>query len=402
MMKRISFTNTKIDAVFLAGGKGTRIKKILKGKPKPIIKINNKKFLEILITKISKYNLNKIYILAGHKGDQIYKAFNNKTYNFVKVKCFIEKKPLGTGGALNTIKNKLCDNFLVFNGDSIFDINLNKFLTYKKKNFPLLALCLNKNYKSNKKLVNIDVNNKHEVIKKKNSKKINGGVYFFDKSIFKKIKNIYSSLENDILDNEINKKRVNGYFAKNFFLDIGTYQNYSKGLKLIPKHLKKPAIFLDRDGVINYDYGYVHKMKNFKFKNGVIDALRYINLKGYYLFIVTNQAGIAKKIFSEKLFFNFQKKLKLILQKKSIFIDDVEYCPHHIDGKIKKYIRNCHCRKPNIGMVKKLNRKWFIDMKKSYFIGDQKSDELMAKKAKLNFNYPEENLYYQIKKIVSK
>ena len=401
-MKRISFTNTKIDAVFLAGGKGTRIKKILKGKPKPIVDIKKKKFLEILISKISKYNLNKIYILAGYKGSQIYKTFNNKTYNFIKVKCFIEKKPLGTGGALNTIKNKLSDNFLVFNADSIFDINLNEFLTYKKKNFPLLALSLNKDYKSNKKLANIDINTKHEIIKKKNSKKINGGIYFFDKSIFKKIKNNYSSLENDILENEINKKRVNGYFAKNFFLDIGTYPNYSKGLTLIPKYLKKPAIFLDRDGVINYDYGYVHKIKNFKFKKGVLDALRYINSKGYYLFIVTNQGGIAKNIFSEKLFLNFQKKLKLILQKKSIFIDDIEYCPHHIDGKIKKFSRYCYCRKPNIGMIKNLNRKWFIDMRKSYFIGDQKSDQLMAKKAKLNFNFPEQNLYYQIKRIISK
>tara|TARA_B100000575_G_scaffold292494_1_gene301058 strand:+ start:396 stop:908 length:513 start_codon:yes stop_codon:yes gene_type:complete len=170
-MKRISFTNTKIDAVFLAGGKGTRIKKILKGKPKPIINIKKKKFLEILISKISKYNLNNIYILAGYKGDQIYKTFNNKTYNFIKVKCFIEKKPLGTGGALNTIKNKLSDNFLVFNADSIFDINLNEFLTYKKKNFPLLALSLNKDYKSNKKLANIDIDTKHEIIKKKIPKK---------------------------------------------------------------------------------------------------------------------------------------------------------------------------------------------------------------------------------------
>ena len=170
-MKRISFTNTKIDAVFLAGGKGTRIKRILKGKPKPMVKIERKKFLEILISKISKYNFNKIYILAGYKGNQIYKVFNNKTYNFTKVKCFVEKKPLGTGGALNTIKNKLCDNFLVFNADSIFDINLNEFLTYKKKNFPLLALTLNKNYKSNKKLTNLDINSKNKVIKKKIPKK---------------------------------------------------------------------------------------------------------------------------------------------------------------------------------------------------------------------------------------
>ena len=401
-MKQISFTNTKIDAVFLAGGKGTRIKKILKGKPKPIINIRKKKFLEILISKLSKYNLNKIYILAGYKGDQIYKAFNNKIYNFIKVECLIEKKPLGTGGALNSIKHKLTNNFLVLNADSIFDINLNKFIIHKKKNSPLLALTSNQNYKSNKKLSNLDINSKNIVIKSKSSKKINAGIYFFDKSIFKKLKNTYCSLENDILENEIDKKKVKGYFVKSFFLDIGTYQNHSKGLKLIPKYLKKSAIFLDRDGVINHDYGYVHKLNNFKFKKGVIKALKYINSKNYYLFIVTNQAGIAKKIFSEETFFELQKKIKVILQKKSIFIDDIEYCPHHKEGKIKKYSINCNCRKPKIGMVKKLNSKWFINMNKSYYIGDQKTDELMAKRLGINFYYPEKDLYFQIKKIIKK
>ena len=85
-----------------------------------------------------------------------------------------------------------------------------------------------------------------------------------------------------------------------------------------------------------------------------------------------------------------------------IFIDDIEYCPHHKKGKIKKYSINCNCRKPKIGMVKKLNSKWFINMSKSYYIGDQKTDELMAKKSGINFYYPEQDLYSQIKKIIKK
>ena len=85
----------------------------------------------------------------------------------------------------------------------------------------------------------------------------------------KKIKNTYCSLENDILENEIDKKKVKGYFVKSFF----RYWNLPKllkGLKLIPKYLKKSAIFLDRDGVINHDFGYVHKLNNFKFKKELL------------------------------------------------------------------------------------------------------------------------------------
>ena len=79
---------------------------------------------------------------------------------------------------------------------------------------------------------------------------------------------------------------------------------------IITNHFKRPAAFLDRDGVINHDYGYVHKIKKFKFKNGVIKGLKYLVDKNYYIFIVTNQAGIAKGIFKEKNFLNLSKYLK--------------------------------------------------------------------------------------------
>ena len=75
-------------------------------------------------------------------------------------------------------------------------------------------------------------------------------------------------------------------------------------------HFKRPAVFLDRDGVINEDYGYVHKIKNFMFRKGVLKGLKFLIEKNYYLFIATNQAGIAKNIFKEKDFFNLHKDLK--------------------------------------------------------------------------------------------
>ena len=82
----------KIDLIILAGGLGSRLGSLTKKFPKPLIKINNKSFLDILIRQLAKYNFENIYILAGYKGEQIYKKFNNKIYNFIKVKCFIEKK----------------------------------------------------------------------------------------------------------------------------------------------------------------------------------------------------------------------------------------------------------------------------------------------------------------------
>ena len=101
-------------------------------------------------------------------------------------------------------------------------------------------------------------------------------------------------------------------------------------------HTKKPAIFLDRDGTINYNYGYVHKFSKFKFKKNVIKGLKYLTKKKYYIFIVTNQAGIAKGKFKLSDLTKLHSKLKNYLKEKRIIINDIEYCPYHPKGIIKK------------------------------------------------------------------
>ena len=97
------------------------------------------------------------------------------------------------------------------------------------------------------------------------------------------------------------------------------------------------ALFLDRDGVINYDYGYVHSKENFVFVEGIFDLTLQAVLHSYEVFVVTNQAGIGKNIFSEKTFLNFQKKYIELLNKKKAIIDDIIFCPFHPYAKIKKY-----------------------------------------------------------------
>ena len=111
MKKLHSSFGEKIDIVILAGGKGSRIKKLINNCPKPLARINkNKTFLDYLLNNICKYNINKIFILAGYKGNKIYKAYHGKNINLVPVKCIVEKKPLGTAGSLLQIKKKFQKN----------------------------------------------------------------------------------------------------------------------------------------------------------------------------------------------------------------------------------------------------------------------------------------------------
>ena len=234
-----------------------------------------------------------------------------------------------------------------------------------------------------------------------NSNLINAGIYKFKKSFLNIVKRKNISLETDVLPKYIKKRTVKGIFFKNFFLDIGTPKNYFSAQKNLIKYMTKPAIFLDRDGTINRDKGYTYKTKDLKFLKGVIKGLQLITKKNFYIFIVTNQAGIAKGYFTIKQFENFQKFMKRKLINQKIFINDIEYSPYHPHGKLKRFKKRSNLRKPGNLMIKKLMTRWPIDFDKSLMIGDKKTDELCAKKSGLDFFYTKNDFFSLIRKKIN-
>lgn len=396
----------KIDVVILAGGYGTRIKKFTKNKiPKSLLKINKKPFLDYLIQNISKYPINKIYIISGHRGSLINKKYHNKTINLIKINCIKENISKGTGYALLSIKNIIKNDFILINGDTLINFNLNIFFKKKINKKFLGYMVLSKNYSNSlsNKLNNVDIK-KNNTLKFTNKiKYINSGTIFLKKKILKLINKKTISFENDILHKIITQQKMKGIIYKDFLIDIGTPNNYIRSKKLIPKIFYKPAVFLDRDGVINYDKnGYTYKFENFKFKPNILKTLKYLSFKKNYIFIVTNQAGIAKGYFTEKQFLTLHKKIKIYLVNKNIFVNEVKYCPFHKNAKIIKYKKNSLLRKPGNLMIKQLLKNWPINKKYSFMIGDQKSDKLAAKKSNLHFEYPRKDFFNQILKIKKK
>ena len=165
---------------------------------------------------------------------------------------------------------------------------------------------------------------------------------------------------------------------------------------------KKSAAFLDRDGVLNYDYGYVYKYENFRLRPGVIKGLKFLQKKGFRIFIVTNQSGISRGLFTEKDLEFLHQKFKKDLMIHKIRIDEIKYSPFHPDGKIKKFAKKHRSRKPDNLMIEQIFKKWPTDIKKSFMIGDKKSDKLCAKKSKLYFEFAKKNFYLQAKSIIKK
>lgn len=386
-----------LDLVILAGGKGTRIKKFTNGKPKPLVKINKTPFISYLLNHYSKFNFNKIYILAGYKGYLLKKKYHNKIVNTCKIKVIIERTPMDTGGALFPLKKLINNDFVLVNGDSI--LKLSK-LQYFKYNY--MFLTRNLKYKTNSKLNGINIGKENNLRIDIRSKLMNAGVYYLKSNFLNNIKNKKISIETELLPGLIKEKKIKGIFSGQFFLDIGTPNSFINAPKLLKNNFYRPAVFLDRDGVINYDKGYTYKYDKFKFKPHVIKALKFLVRKNYYIFIVTNQAGIAKGYYTESAFLKLHKKINSYLAKYKIYIDDLQYCPYHIKAKIKKYKKNSKFRKPGNLMILDLLKKWHVDKSKSFMIGDRNSDLIAAKKSKIYFEFDKDNLYKQSSLIISK
>ena len=390
-----------LDLVILAGGKGTRIKNYTKKKPKPLVKVGKYIFLDLLLNKVSKYHFRKIIILAGYRGDQIFKKYHNKMINFIKIECIVEKKLLGTGGGLKRIKNKLTNNFFVINGDTISDFDFYEMLKIKKKRKSVIALTKSKFTDQGNNIRNLYLD-KNKLIKIANKKKNivykSSGVCLLDKSVFQNIKETKFSLEDKILCKLIEKEKAIGYNKKYFFYDIGTKTDFINAKKNLLGYLMRPAVFFDRDNTINADLGYTYKYNDFKFINNSYKALKYLSNKKIFVFIITNQAGIGKGYFTKDDFINLHVELKKKLIRKKIFINEVKYCPYHPKAKIKKYRKISALRKPNNLMIKQIFDKFVIDRKNSIMIGDHLKDQKCAKKSKLKFQFVKKNLLMQIKR----
>ena len=135
-----------------------------------------------------------------------------------------------------------------------------------------------------------------------------------------------------------------------------------------------PAIFLDRDGVINQERGYVHKIDEFHFIDGVFDACREMSKAGYRLIIITNQAGIARGYYTEDEFHHLTKWMLDEFRQHGVEIDDVYYCPHHPVHGVGKYRRDCDCRKPAPGMILRAAKEHSLDLRHSILVGDKATD----------------------------
>nr|WP_247605269.1 D-glycero-beta-D-manno-heptose 1,7-bisphosphate 7-phosphatase [Providencia rettgeri] len=138
---------------------------------------------------------------------------------------------------------------------------------------------------------------------------------------------------------------------------------------------------MDRDGTINIDHGYVHKIDDFEFIEGSIEAMLELKKMGYALVIVTNQSGIGRGIYTEDQFMQLTEWMDWSLADRGIDLDGIYFCPHHTEATVEEYRQDCNCRKPKPGMLLDAQDFLKIDMASSIMVGDKLADMLAGKAA---------------------
>lgn len=147
--------------------------------------------------------------------------------------------------------------------------------------------------------------------------------------------------------------------------------------------MKRPAVFVDRDGTINEQMGYINHVSRFTFLPGTAEAIKLLNIHRFLVIVISNQSGVARGYFPIELVNEVHCRMKTMLEKEGAWVDAVYFCPHHPSGNVAEYRKACDCRKPATGMVRKAIDRFDIDLKSSYVIGDRLSDIEMAERLDL-------------------
>lgn len=388
--------------VILAGGKGTRLG--LTDMPKLMCPLLGVPLLERQINFAKSYGISEIFIISGYMSQVIVDYFGSGEKFGVKIHHIVEKEPLGTAGGLRLIKERLTDDFMLFYGDIVMDFDIAAFKEFAQADKTAVATLLahpnDHPYDSDL----LEVNDKCEVtaiLPKPHPEGmtyhnlVNAAIYIFTPRILDYIEDGRAQdFGKDIFPKVLSSgAKLRAYNSAEYIKDMGTKDclpqicNDMQNGKVarLNRRNPRPAVFLDRDGVLIEDMDTNPRAENLKLLPDVADAVRQLNKSDYLSIVVTNQPMIAKGFVTFDDVKKANNTLETYLGNEGAYLNAVYFCPHHPEkgfaGEIPELKIACECRKPAPGMLFKAQKDFNIDLSRSWMIGDRKSDVLAGKNA---------------------
>jgi D,D-heptose 1,7-bisphosphate phosphatase len=385
----------------MAGGRGKRISQIAPDIPKPMINLCGRPILEYQLECLKRYSLTDITIITGHLGSLISDHFRDGSKFGCRVDYFHEKEPMGTAGALFHILPSLGEDFLLLNGDIVFDFDFDRFIRFHQENSAYATLAVHPNsHPFDSALIVPD--SSFRVVKWLNKEEprqycknlVNSGIHLLNRRLFTICRDGAEGsgnpgaidLDREILKPLVSTGRIYAYKTPEYIKDMGTPERYKqvsadieKGL-VRARNLSLPqrAVFLDRDGTLNAEKGFISKPEDLELLPGAAEAVRGINNSGYLAIVITNQPVIARGETTLEGLEEIHNKLETDLGQSGAYLDDIFFCPHHPDGGFSgerpEYKIECGCRKPKAGLFFQAAAKYNIDLSQSCMIGDSERD----------------------------
>ncbi len=394
-----------MQAIILAGGKGTRLAERLAGKPKPLIDVAGVPLLERQIRLLEAHGIDEIIVLVNHAADQITAFLTSRTFE-ASIRIVDDGEPRGTAGAVLACLDRMERRAIIVYGDTLFDIDLPHMLSAHDVAGADATLLLHPNdHPADSDLVSLDrdgfVTAFHPYPHSAGDdlrNLVNAAFYVIERDALQRWRDrpVPSDFGQDLFPAMVtNGQRLFGYISAEYIKDLGTPTRLDK----VERHLTsgivagasrrvpQRTVFIDRDGTLNQLAGHIASPDAIKLIAGAAPSVRRLNDAGLRTVLITNQPVIARGDCDLPMLERIHGRLEGLLSTSGAYLDRIFYCPHHPDpgfaGEVPELKIACDCRKPRPGLIDRAIIEMNIDRYRSWMVGDSSADMLAANRAGL-------------------
>lgn len=374
------------EAVVLAGGFGTRLAHVVPDVCKPMAPVAGEPFLRRVLDQLDDAGFARVIIADGYRREQIESYFMG-TYRGLEIDYSSESAPLLTGGAVKrALQTCTQTEVFVLNGDTWFDVDFSSMESSLAAHAEGACCIATKRMRTFDRYGTLGVNECGTVQSFREKQfcsegLINGGVYLIRRTALESEPDVFS-LENDWFQNMAREGALVACETGGDFIDIGIPEDYDQAQAMFAGMGDSyPLALFDRDGTINVDTGHMHRLEECELIESTVEIMRrYSKNPRWRIVVVTNQAGVAKGMYSIAGMRLLHRKMAELLKKNDVSVDAWYFCPHHPD-----FTGDCECRKPKPGMLQRAIRDFRANPAQCVMYGDSEKDKLAAKAAGIRF-----------------